>query len=347
MSNIFQRFFRASIHISVVMLAVTIAAVAGFLIFFKPQPVVSVPYMVGKSFVDASILLQDKRLYPFVTFQYTNDPLQKGTIIDQDPLPGSAVRSKSEIALTVSKGAVIAEIPDYQGLLYSDIVQDIDSQFSGLDSLLEIAKFRKSFHNQAPPNIVVAQDPLPGSKITQKNTQISFVISRGVKKLETTMPDIVGLSFEELYELLENIDAKFDFYISEAKNTFSEQYDALYKVGSVIEQNPPAGFELSNPLIQNSFRIGIRAYSETSQSEENNENEQISPQVDILEITLPEYEEPRTIVIQKRDGGEDEFREVISLITRGGAVTFPYFVVSGTRYNVSMDGNIVWRYAIP
>lgn len=345
-SSVFQRFFAISVHTCIVMVFVLVSALVVFLLFFKPAPVVSVPSMVGQSFVDAAVLLQEKNLYPFVTLEYTDDPLDKGVVIKQNIAAGTAVRSKRIITLTVSQGTIITEMPDYRGLLYNEAVQSIKAQSSGMDALLEIVSVQKLFQDRAA-HVILGQKPAPGAKITGKNTGVSFVVSRGNPSFTSAMPDVVGLYFYEIYEMMENIDASFEFYISERDVTLPTENAFERKAGLIIGQDPAPGKEIavSNARV----RIGIRAADainptkNTTDSTEGNS----SAVVDILHISLPSYKKPHEFVIRKRDNATSDAVEILASLTRGGAITIPYFVVAGAMYEVDVAGSTVWRYTVP
>ncbi len=339
-SSVFQRFFRLSIHTCVVMSSVALSALVVFLIFFKSAPVVSVPSMVGKSLVDAVLLLQEKNLHPLLVLEYTDDPLDKGVVIKQDVAAGTAVRAKRVVGLTVSQGTSIAEVPDYRSLLYGEVAGSITGRSSGVDALLEIVSVQKVFQDAAA-QVILAQKPAPGTKITGKNTAISFVVSRGTPSFEALMPDLEGLYFYELYNMMQAVDARFDFYLSERDVTLVTESAVSRKAGVVIGQDPPAGQAITSSVPR--FRIGIRA-KDASKAAASDDTP--SAVVGLLKINVPSYNEPIRLVLSKRQGAADEASEVLSLLTRGGVISIPYFLVPGTMYEATGNGETLWRYTV-
>ncbi len=338
-SSVFQRFFKVSVQICIVMVAVLFSALVVFLIFFQPSPVVSVPNTVGKNFVDATVLLQEKNLYSFVTLQYTDDPLDKGIVIKQDIAAGTAIRAKRIINLTVSRGALIAEMPDYRDLRYDEAVQSINAQFSGVDALLKITGVQKIFQD-TESRIILAQKPAPGTKITSKNTGVSFVISRGNASFTSVMPDITGLYFYEIYEMMKDVDINFEFYISERDITLSTEKISERNAGLIIGQDPAAGKIITGSNVR--FRIGIQPTNTTDSAKD-----EPSVAVGILQISLPSYQTPRKLVIRKKDNAASNISEMLTILTRGTVVSIPYFIVEGVMYEADVDGSIVWRYTVP
>lgn len=339
-----------------------LAALAAFLIFFRAPAVVSVPDLVGKPFVEAAVLLQEKRLYPNVLLQYTNDPLDKDSVVKQDPQPGMAIRAGREVSVTISRGVVLEQLPDYQGEKYSAIIDRIAAQYASLSSFVSLAGARKLFRDDVPPDVIVAQDPPAGSKITGKDTALSFVVSRGSRSMQSVMPDVTGLRFDEIYDILQGTTFPVEFYLVERDIVLpTEQGSPQRKAGVIVEQLPSPGVSLSGMADDFRVRFGIRPAdvprSIDAQNQQNNQQNIQSVETaaapsyraDILKISLPRYNEPRALVIRRRANAQASaaVEQSVSLTTRGGTVTFPYFVIPGALYEAQTDGATVWRYAVP
>jgi beta-lactam-binding protein with PASTA domain len=124
-----------------------------------PQPV-SVPYVVGLSFDQASAQLQSAGFAVARTNVESDQP--KNTVVAQDPT-GSAAPN-STVKLSVSKGPKQSTVPDVTN-------QDQDSA----TSTLEGAGFRVSVQQQDVQDpgldgIVLSQNPTGGTKAAQGST---------------------------------------------------------------------------------------------------------------------------------------------------------------------------------
>jgi serine/threonine-protein kinase len=94
-------------------LLVAAAIVAGVLLLGMGKQV-TVPRVVGTQLEAASAKLRDRGLELSIT--HLNDPGARGTVIRQNPVPGTRVREGMRIALTVSDGPGTVAVPDIAGL---------------------------------------------------------------------------------------------------------------------------------------------------------------------------------------------------------------------------------------
>ena len=76
-----------------------IAAAAGaiaFVLTLEDTEETMVPDVEGMELANAIIELQDKGLYAEVQLRYSNSLSDKGTVLGQEPTPGSVVKARSE-----------------------------------------------------------------------------------------------------------------------------------------------------------------------------------------------------------------------------------------------------------
>jgi beta-lactam-binding protein with PASTA domain len=136
-------------------------------------------------------------------------------------------------------------VPDYRGLLYSDIKSNPENsnyQFKVIDSIFEIDK---------PKGAILSQDPFPGSKV-KKNRMVYLTISSMVPE-KTTMPELRDLTLRQAQSMLESSGLKLGrlLYIK----SFDEDavQNQLYK-GRYIR----AGTELDKGSVIN-LQVGMGA----------------------------------------------------------------------------------------
>ena len=86
--------------------------IAVFFASVKGEEEVMVPQVVGKELSDALLEMQVKELYPKIILRYSDNPEDKGFILDQTPVAGSIVKAGKRINLTVSRGTVVDKVED-------------------------------------------------------------------------------------------------------------------------------------------------------------------------------------------------------------------------------------------
>ena len=97
-----------------------------------------VPDLRGMELADALVRMQERELYPRLSLRFTNNPQDKNTILEQDPLPGVIVKAGRRIKLTVSRGAVLDEIDNYIGKNIDAVKLELLSLFSSTQALVSI-----------------------------------------------------------------------------------------------------------------------------------------------------------------------------------------------------------------
>jgi eukaryotic-like serine/threonine-protein kinase len=130
-----------------------------------PKPV-GVPDVRGSSFETASSKLQADGFAVGPPKEVDSDEAAKGTVIDQDPAPGTFAPKGTTITLTVSKGPQTKGVPNVENL-------DKDSAKSQLEAAgFKVKETKMDVTDANLDNVVLSQDPLggteakPGSKVT-------------------------------------------------------------------------------------------------------------------------------------------------------------------------------------
>jgi eukaryotic-like serine/threonine-protein kinase len=131
-----------------------------------PKPV-SVPYVVGLSFDQATAQLQGAGFA--VARRNVDSDQPKGTVIAQDPT-GSAAPS-STVTLSVSKGPKQSTVPDVTN-------QDEDSATSTLEGAgFRVTVNREDVNDPGLEGIVLSQDPTGGTRTAQGST-VTITVGR-------------------------------------------------------------------------------------------------------------------------------------------------------------------------
>ena len=148
-----------------------------FSIAVRGQPETLVPNLQGRDVLDALVDLQSKELYPDIQIQYSAE-IDKNLVISQRPAAGTLVKAGKRVTLRVSKGPVIDKVENYVGMTLDDVKIHLQTLFaSHSPNLLIKEPILYRHENGTPPGKVLAQSPLPGTKITGL-TYLELVVSQ-------------------------------------------------------------------------------------------------------------------------------------------------------------------------
>lgn len=129
-----------------------------------------VPDTFGKNQTEAEALLKGASFVVKVESAFNDAP--EGTVYDQTPKAGTQAEEGSEVKIFVSKGPQPFDMPDVK----SKKCADAKSQLEGL-GLVVVVKAFDGKPIDCSTNIVLAQDPLPGTKV-RKGQQVILYLAK-------------------------------------------------------------------------------------------------------------------------------------------------------------------------
>lgn len=169
----------------------------------KPTETVTVPYVITYSWSDAEAAMESAGLIA----RYTGDP--SGVVIDQDYDAGEQVDEGTVVTLTLSTTEPSVEVPNLIGLSVTSAEQITDNLGLSLDG--------------DNSGIIIDQQPAAGTYVDPDATV--SVKTQPFDPVGVTVPNLVGLSAEEAYEVAEDAGLSLD----------GENH------GTVVSQMPDAG----------------------------------------------------------------------------------------------------------
>ena len=128
---------------------------------------VAVPALVGVAYVQAVAQLQQLGFQPAITFSTQSD--KNGTIVDQDPPPGSQVSSGKRVTLTLS---VNGQVPDTEG----ETLQQAQDTLAGDGYQVGRIQYTTS---EGANGHVIRTDPAVGENLTPGSTVTLIVNGTG------------------------------------------------------------------------------------------------------------------------------------------------------------------------
>jgi serine/threonine-protein kinase len=218
-----------------IFLTITVASITVFILLYpSSKDVIKVPDLANKDRVSAIGILSRKRLGIKEVYR-PHDTLPKDYVIAQNPLPGTEVKPKRRIEVTLSSGRSMVVVPDFRELALSDVKENlcrIDSEnYCGV----QIRSISYANSSTIPPNHIISHTPVSGTKLP-KNTSISLLVSSGSNSPVFYMPDLVNTSITEAKKLLDEMGLNL-----EIKEEVAETVDQ----NMVINQTPLAGKKVS------------------------------------------------------------------------------------------------------
>lgn len=211
-----------------------VVAVVGFFAVLKGTEKVMVPDLRGKDLADALVVMQERELYPRLTLKFTDNPLDRNSVLEQSPGPGSIVKAGRRIKLTVSRGAVLDKIGNYVGKDLETVRLQLQSLFASSKAIVNIQDPVSYRFDDASAGTILEQKPLPGTEISAP-TVLELIVSKGPETAKAIAPDFMGKSVREAAALAETSPLLVDFSMRQAKKDES--------AGKVVEQQPNAGTE--------------------------------------------------------------------------------------------------------
>lgn len=226
-----------ALYAALLCLVFLVAALIFFFAVLKGPERVMVPDLRGKDLTDALLVMQERELYPRLILKYSDDPLEKNSVLDQSPGPGSIVKAGRRIKLTVSKGAVLDKVGDYLGKDLEQVKLQLQALFAASKALVVIKDPVLYRFDQSAAGTILEQKPLPGTDISG-TTILELVVSKGPENAKVAAPDFMGKGLSEVAAAVEDSPLVVDFSMRQAKKG-----EAL---GKVVEQRPEAGAEIDS-----------------------------------------------------------------------------------------------------
>lgn len=291
---------------SLIMLFIVIAGtIMFFFIALQPEDQVMVPNIVGKNLDTAIIELQAKELNARLQLRYSDNPADEGTVLEQDPRPGSIIKAGQKVEIIVSNGSIISKVDNYVGKNVNEVKQDLQVLFtSGSKNLIVLKEPYNYKFDKAPSGTILSQDPVAGSELSGK-TVLSLVVSKGPENEMVAVPNLLDSNLSQIYLAMANSKIIFNFSLKE-----NEAVNAV----KVVEQSKEEGSSL-------------KAYSRMDLHLDVPKNSKML--YGVYSIELPNYPYPLDVVVDAINPN-GERSQLVSCKHPGGNFSFPYGLPKGS-----------------
>ncbi len=285
--------------------------VAVFFIAVKGPEEVLVPDVVGKPLADGLLEMQVKELFPKIQLRYSNTPGDEGLILEQNPPAGSIVKASRYMNLVVSRGVVIDQVEDYIGMNLDDLRIKLQTLFSGSTKPLIVLDEPMYKADAAEAGTILDQEPVAGTQISQPVT-VKLVVSRGPAYEKTRVPNLLGMSVNDVLTQMARSKIIFDFTASYEPAVG----DGAEKTGIIVSQQKSDEFITNYARISAEFRLP---------SQQVNGN-----MYGIFATTLQHYPYPLSMKLEAISPDGEQYT-LVSFSHPGGSLTIPYAVPAGTN----------------
>lgn len=319
-----KRYFK-----SIILLAVGIVllmVVAGLVVFFltvQSEEQTMVPNLEGLELENALLSLESRALYPSIQLRYSQNPLDKGTIIGQEPIGGTNVKAGSRVLLRVSRGSAVETLDDYVGWDLDDLEAHLRSMVTIYGPLLSIQKPVMSVFHDSSAGTILEQKPLPGTELSQ-HTELELVVSRGPQGQTTTVLDYVGLPYQDVLASVVRQNIPFVFTSQTAGRTQTP--------GTVVSQSPPSGQNVPAGTITQFVIAEPRTTPDGSI-------------FGIFERTLPQYDVPVRIIAEAVSP-MGAVKQLFTMRHPGGLVTVPYMEPEDTQIRLIVGDQVPITFTV-
>lgn len=304
------------ICLTAILMMMAITTIVFFVAVKGPEEVL-VPNVTGLPLEEGLLEMQVKELYPKIQLRYSDVPGDKGMILEQEPVAGTIVKASRRINLVVSRGVVLNQVEDYTGMKLDDLRIELQTLFSGSRPLITIAEpLYKA--DQSEAGTILAQNPPPGTQISQP-VELELVVSRGPSYEQTRVPNLVGMTVQEILAQMSRSKIAFDF---SARTATQEESDEG-KAGTVVSQ------AASREFIPNYGRLAAEFAFPTAPVNGNSYG--------IFTVQLPAY--PYALNMQVQAVTPDGNRSTLTSFSHpGGQLTVPYALPKNSQLILLVEG---------
>jgi len=186
---------------------------------------VMVPDLTGKTVGQALRTLSEQELYLKQVGEQYNENIPDGSIIVQEPLPGSSVKEGKVIKVIVSSGGQVIFVPDLAGK------SSREAKILLRQAGLVLGEETGAYSEQVRKDFVMAQDPTP-EKIVARGSMINLVVSLG-PTTEAEVPLMVNLLGQNIRSA-QKILREMNLPLAEINETVNDSVPE----GTILKQEP-------------------------------------------------------------------------------------------------------------
>ncbi len=191
--------------------------------------VVTVPDVAGKTVSQARTELLKKDLSLVPKGSESNDRVERGLIVRQDPAAGSRIRTTRPVLVVTSSGSGTATVPDLAAKTLDEALSLL--QASGLTK----GRLSQVHTPRLPAGRILDQRPAPGA-VVERGGPVGLLLSQGDVDARYVMPDLIGRRADAV---IGRLDAR-GFKVADIRYVYYPGAPA----GLIVKQEPPNGYRI-------------------------------------------------------------------------------------------------------
>lgn len=211
--------------VAAVVAVLLVLGIGGGVWYINSGQFTHVPSLLGQSQKAAESRLSDTGLELKGVRRAYSDTVDRGKVVDSDPKSGARIRGNGSVALVVSRGPEIVEVPDVEGIALAEAKRKLEK------AGLEPGMTTKEFSEDVAAGEVVRTDPEAGAE-RHPDTAVAIVVSKGSP---VDVPDVTGLSVEDATDALDEEGLK--------AKVLPDRVNSPEDAGDIAHQSPAEGQE--------------------------------------------------------------------------------------------------------
>jgi beta-lactam-binding protein with PASTA domain len=231
-----RRFFSVAIKVLVLIGVAMISAMTAMRFAIHGREVY-VPKLVSIQQAQAEQVAQDNGLALLVEERFYSADVKEGSVLSQQPAPGTRVRRGGRVRVAVSLGPMRAQIPDVTG--QSQRVAEINLHRRGL----EVGSVALTKIPGAPLGQIIGQSP-PANASSANAPRVNMLVADPLGAEAYVMPNLVGKPFDEVRNQIETAGLKVKSIPIASATTPPALTGSVPKPGTVLKQLPLAGVKI-------------------------------------------------------------------------------------------------------
>lgn len=215
---------RGALWVVILIIAALLATGAGWFFGMGPGSPGTIPAVANKTVAQAQQLLSEAG-FQSSTRDVFDDDIPSGLVVGTEPEAGTEIRKFQPVALFVSKGPQLFELPKLTGMTLDEAKAELNRAEMALGTVSE------KFDDAAAAGVVLAQDPASGTP-ARHGTPVALTVSKGPEPIP--VPSVVGMDEDDAVDAIEAAGLK-------AVVAPDEVNDKKVPKGAVASQSPSSG----------------------------------------------------------------------------------------------------------
>ncbi|WP_255771189.1 Stk1 family PASTA domain-containing Ser/Thr kinase [Pseudarthrobacter sulfonivorans] len=215
---------RGILWIVALIIIALLATGAGWFFGMGPGASATIPAVANKSVAQAQQLLSQAG-FQSRTNDVFDDDVPSGLVVGSEPTAGTAIRKFQPVALFVSKGPQLFELPKLTGGTLDQAKVALNKAEMALGNVAE------QYDDAVAAGVVLTQDPASGTP-ARHGTPVNLLISKGPQPIP--VPSVVGKDENDAVDAIEAAGLKADVAAAEV-------FDRKIPEGAVVSQSPANG----------------------------------------------------------------------------------------------------------